>query len=370
MVKKGSRENQLDIQLIELIPSSGQPLNITYLMVELSIVESIDNFFISGSLSIRDENNLREDLPFIGDEYIRIIWASYPGSDTRNHLFRVEGIASIDYELEQVSEALSIRFVHNDYIKLIDNSKTVFYENKNNNFIINDLHKTSGMDLSINSSSSSENISISKIETSWMEFIDKLRFRTSTPFTFFQRNNEIWFKSWEDLWSQSEVLNLETKIYSNNLTNDNRILVDNISKSDVINVPDIIFDDLNGNKYQEFDYYNKTFNINDLDRTGIYSKKQKNRISVNKNFPMTDKNSKFIEDYILMDSLTLTLPYGDTDVLVGSKVNINFLKDRDIKDPDIYSGNWIIYEVTSVMDAYLNYTQDLVLVRPQLFTEI
>ena len=63
---------EVELQKLVLISSSGTAIDLTELVININIYESLFSHAISGSILIGDTNNLAVNLPIIGQEYLMV----------------------------------------------------------------------------------------------------------------------------------------------------------------------------------------------------------------------------------------------------------------------------------------------------------
>ena len=63
---------EFKLETCEIISSAGVVADITLSIVEINLFESIFSSSITGSIILADTNNLTDNLPIIGQEYISL----------------------------------------------------------------------------------------------------------------------------------------------------------------------------------------------------------------------------------------------------------------------------------------------------------
>ena len=63
---------EVELQELILISSSGTTIDLTELVININMYESVFSHAMSGNILIADTNNLAVNLPIIGQEYLRV----------------------------------------------------------------------------------------------------------------------------------------------------------------------------------------------------------------------------------------------------------------------------------------------------------
>ena len=70
------RAGSFELRELVLIGSSGKEVDLSAAMISLTLFEAIDQYTITGELLVQDSVNLSSLLPVIGQEYLKIKFAT------------------------------------------------------------------------------------------------------------------------------------------------------------------------------------------------------------------------------------------------------------------------------------------------------
>ena len=102
---------------LQVFSSTGNVIDMTTIMVTLTIFEDIFNSTISGDLTINDANDYLSNLPILGFEFLKIE-LSKPGSNIKlTKTFRIYKVDNVmvDYG-SQKSQSYTLRFCSEEFL--------------------------------------------------------------------------------------------------------------------------------------------------------------------------------------------------------------------------------------------------------------
>jgi len=338
-----------EIKEIVLITDSEE-YDLTLAFIEISIIESIRNVFYTGEIVFNDQYNFRETVPFKGNEKIRISWKTSLSNDFRTNTFILKSIPSIQQKTNAV-DMNHFQLVDERYKKMLSSQYYGSYSNKTLNTIVTDIckhHKvkiTTGLDLS--------GITFFNTFKNSLKAIEYLRKLNNKPYVFFQQNQSIIFKSYEELFKQDTELEFIT-IPKRNDTK----LIENWNKNDLFDLTDVYVKGENGYKKFNSDTFAGTSSVADVELSNAKFVFDDNFLNVRLN-----DNSSYIEKNYFNDYLQFKKTNPDSDVMVGKIADIKMWIDIQAKEISKYSGKWLITDVIHKITSDLKYEQNLICIK-------
>lgn len=373
VVKSNNNYAKLTLNEASLVSyDKKEKINITKLIRNISITESLHNVFIHGYIEIEDENDLYEQFIKTCREYVFISWKSHEDNTLRSYYFRIDSIPEILRVREGIIDGFKIKFTHEDYFKLIEGRYNKSYIEKTQKEILEDIFKEKKIsNYEINTTN--ETYTLYNFQNNCFGFIDDVvRYKGSVPYVLYQKDAVLRYETWKDIFSQNEakILNVET---SKKDSDTMEMMISNVIKKDIIDNSEIQITGMNGNVLFEHDIWNNEFTLTDNNITDFFNTfkgqtiHEKFKVSELKNNVVRNNNSKFIEDYIVTNFINARLNYGNSDLFVGDLCVIKIMRNSDTKEYSKYSGVWSIYEIEHFIDENFRYTQNIILVKLSFF---
>ena len=105
------------LSALQVYSSTGNVIDMTTILLHLTIYEDIFNSTISGEVTVQDSNDYLSNLPILGFEYLKIE-LSKPGSDIKTtkvfRIYKVDNVA-VDYA-SQKSQNYSLKFCSEEFL--------------------------------------------------------------------------------------------------------------------------------------------------------------------------------------------------------------------------------------------------------------
>ena len=362
------REKSLQLKSVKLInQNTDEFVDLIRFFVEIRITESVENKFTTGSIMFNSEYDIRELLQMDGTEKIKIIWTTGDDFEERNHTFRLLSIFSQEELKENLIETVTINFVDERYLTLLSNEPYNVFNDSSASQIISEMFGELNIDVDIETTTEKFNYYWLK---PFIESLNEVRLANSDPLLVFQQNKKIIGRTYKKLFEQTplelEYININEKNKENKIRN--RIVKD-ISSLNIIDMEDL-HDNGYGNKLLVRDYSNKSFtyiNKSLEDSSLLSGTKLKFNVSGNIRERIDFPNYQFVEDYILTDFIEATMPFAISNLYAGVLVTIEIPSKYDENDTSLRSGNYLIHTITHKIDRSLSYTQELTLIKKQLF---
>ena len=360
--------SHLQIQTLEFIGSDNKIINILNWFKNIDIIEELNSMFTRGRMILSDVVNLREFYPMTGNEKVHIIWRSGKDSKTRDYTFRIVSIPRIETDTEGLSTMNTWDLVDDRYITLLKKRYTSSHIDKTMTQIITDFKQHFSLDVTLDvpSNLSSSTISYLNLHGSGIKMINDLRYYLVEPLCFYQKENDLIFSSYSQLFKQSTKYVLTSSAISTTTGDKTDVInsVSNIVKNDIFSVDELYADGSIGYKHNNFDLWNKTSSYDDNKLKDTYSSGLK--------FDLDDsdlkhirhnKTSKYLEDYLLSDFVSCRLNYGLSDLFVGKLVELPMYGRTDSKQVSVYSGTHLISSVQHTFMEGFKYDQSITLIR-------
>ena len=362
-------KKQLRLDRILLVSDDDTFIDLSLLFTDLVITESIENKFMMGEITLNSEYDIRESSKMLGKSKIKIVWSTGTEYETRSHTFTVLDIPMQADLTENVMETMTISFVDERYFKILKNEPyEIFTEETAANILTTML---ANVDITANIEATTE-----LMEYYWMQpmmkSINQVRFANNPPLVLFQQNNAFIGRTWETLFNNNSPLEFEiVNPNRENKTNDRMFLLRNMEFKDIVDAENL-YDGGLGNKLLVRDIWNKTFTSEDkkLEDSSIVTSKQKSFTDGIIRDRVLFPNYKYIEDYILTDYLEADIAHGISSLFVGNVISIDIPSKKFKNATSVKSGNYLIYELTHRFDRNLNYSQEVVLIKKELFKSL
>jgi hypothetical protein len=349
---------------LELLSSTGQSIDLTNVMLKLTIFEDLYNSTISGEVTIGDGNDLLSKMPILGFEYLRILLNKPNSADVFSKTFRIYKIDNVtaDFKSQKYQE-YSLRFCSPEMLLSISSKISKSYRGKTiDEMVLNILreHLLASSKITLNNIEKTTN-KHDLIIPFWSPFkaIEWLTKRTDIPFFFFENDNGYNFKSIDSLVSTNPTkkyffapqnINL-TRHFSPSEKNEVDFRESNVIKYEFINFVDVMNSISNG----MFASSLKTFDP-------IRLKVEDNIFNYDNTFKITnhlDKTSgKFhnnAKDFFTNDK-KVNENFGSLKKFYPSTKNHNIDKIISGKQPNINPNNverWLLQRISKLTE--LNY---------------
>ena len=363
------QEKRLVIDKLILSNSANEFLDLSLLFTSLTITESIDNRFYMAEIVLNSEYELREKMVLKGDEFLKVSWTTdddlFRKRVNEFKLLRIDGQKD---ERENLMEKIILTFIDSRYIDLIKKNEYEIFTNTKPHTIITTMLDKYDIDIDIEDFGS-------EIAYYWMndvfKCLDQVRFSTNTPLVIFQQDNDLIGRKWETLFKQDAALFNVSNINAEVVKEDIYYRLKDISHEDIIDLGDF-FEDEVGNKLFVRDYWNKSFTYSNktLNSNSIITSKKKFETNYTPKVRVNFPDYKFVEDYLLNDYIEAIIPYGNSSLYVGMAIELDIPSKFDKNDTSINSGKYLIYTLTHKFDRNLNYSQEVTLIKKDLFKSI
>jgi len=192
---------------LRVYSSTGKEIDMTTIIITLTIFEDIYNSTISGEFTVTDANDYLSNLPILGFEFVKIE-LSKPGSkDKLTKTFRIYKVdnITIDYG-SQKSQAYTLRFCSEEFLISSGIKISKSYRGKRIDEIVKDITSK----YLLTNKLKKQNIQQTKgkndiIIPYWtpLRSIEWLATRTNVPYVFFENDEGYNFKSIDNLISST-----------------------------------------------------------------------------------------------------------------------------------------------------------------------
>ena len=362
-------QKQLRIDRILLISDDDTFIDLSLLFTDIIITESMENKFMMGEITLNSEYDIRESSKMLGKSKIKIVWTTGTEYATRSHTFTILDIPHQADIKENVLESLTISFVDERYFKILKNEPYEIYTEKTASEILTEMLAEVDITADIETTTT-------QMEYYWMQpmmdCINQVRFANDPPLVLFQQNTAFIGRTWTTLFENSSPLEFElTNPNMENKTNNKLFLLRNLEFKDIADA-ESLYDGGLGNKLLTRDIWNKTFSSTDkkLEDSSIVGSKPKSFVTGTIRDRILFPNYKYIEDYILTDYIEADIAHGISSLHVGMMITIDIPSKKFKNRTSVKSGDYLIYELTHRFDRNLNYTQEVVLIKKELFKSL
>jgi len=362
----------VDITTVELINYENIAVDITKIFKSIKLVEHIGDTFITGSIQLTEEYSFREKFPFKGREKLRVVYSS--GESTiRDITFDITRIAFTKDTQENQVRAILMEFASENYKTFLTKRYNKMYlESMTRNQIVQDICDFHGVDVTVLNQFDTTTINHFNMNKSSLKLLQEIAYKGDKPCVLYQRDDTLIFDSLIDMLSQKDYYQFTINPLNREDGKSDLFVLTDIKKSDTYDFFDVHYrDGQNGYKLYDFDTYNKTFTETDKKLSDNFSTKQKFEVDetnlINKKL---NKNSKYCEDYTLMDFMEANIRYGVSDLMVGDLIGINLYSRPDSEELSFYSGKWLVWRIVSTITNDFKYDQQVVLVREKGLYEL
>ena len=132
------------VNSITLINHSNKELDITNLVIDINIYESIYTNTISGTIDIIDSNQLINFFPIVGEEHVSID-INLPGNDDNENFifkdFRIYKISDRNIRNDKI-ESYKLHFISKESLENIQNKLCKAWQGEVTSVMIKDIFKT------------------------------------------------------------------------------------------------------------------------------------------------------------------------------------------------------------------------------------
>ena len=379
MVKPNIRSglNNLNIKNIDLINYNNKTLDITDTFIRIDITENLFTNFVSGSIIINDELNLRVSFPLIGNEKLRVRWQSSKNSTVRSYTFVITDIEYIKDVQEGIIEQMKLNFIDERYVTLISKPYYGFLEDQSLSTIVNNITKDYDVDITVDVETEIQNetINYNILHGSSVKALRNLRYKFSKPIVFYQQNDSLIMTTYDKLFQQTPI-KCNVEIQMEEMNTDKSLKPNNFKKFAKEDIYDIIDLNLKGIK----GYNNFVFNPFTDEFSNVEYKLSDYTGSTNAKYDFTSENflnvrlnmdSRYIENYLLTDFMSSVMPYGSSDFKVGDLISVILRSNTEKSNISTYSGNALIVSLThSIWRQSLEYKQEYTLIKREMFRSI
>lgn len=203
---------EVELQELILISSSGTTIDLTELVININMYESVFSHAMSGNILIADTNNLAVNLPIIGQEYLRVK-LNTPSLDEQSidyseNVFVVYKINK--REAEGLMQVLELQFTSPEMLKSnrvrVSKSYTNTIDNIAEDLLTNSKYVDSKKDLFIEPTSGIRRIVVPNLHP--YDILRRLatesisKENTSPHYLFFENNRGLHFRSLQSLYAQ------------------------------------------------------------------------------------------------------------------------------------------------------------------------
>lgn len=192
---------------LQVFSSTGNVIDMTTIMVTLTIFEDIFNSTISGDLTINDANDYLSNLPILGFEFLKIE-LSKPGSNIKlTKTFRIYKVDNVmvDYG-SQKSQSYTLRFCSEEFLISTGMKISKSYRGKRIDEIVKNITEKYLLSNKLKSQNIEKTLGKHDIIIPYwtpLRSIEWLTTRTNIPYVFFETDEGYNFKSIDSLISSN-----------------------------------------------------------------------------------------------------------------------------------------------------------------------